>query len=177
MGWALLPTLTVRFFSPCGLPSKRAPPRAHSCSSVTPSGGDWSETAELAPLVTSLAARVLVPWWQTSTMTTCCRGSTKVSGPTVSPALTTTFWSAAVSWPGTPVVSTTQYRPGTTSVMVQLPSAPVVQVLPVLVSSAPCGGSPPSGGLSLNRVNTAPASGLPASSCLWTVMVPRWRLV
>src|SRR6266508_1264283 len=87
------------------------------------------------------------------------------------------FWSGARSWLGTPLVSTTQYWPGTTSLMVQLPSAPVVQVLVVVVSSAPWGGAPFSGRLSTNRVNTAPARALPASSCLWIRTLPRVLLV
>src|SRR4051812_28901987 len=61
--------------------------------------------------------------------------------------------------------------------MVQLPSEPVVQVMAVIVSSAPWGAAPPSGVLSTNRVNTAPCSGFPRSSCLWMLIELRARLV
>src|SRR5437867_2054482 len=102
------------------------------------------------------------------------RGSTNVS-EMVCPAPTMTFWSGAGLCPGTLVVSTTQYWPGTMFVSEQLPSAPVVQEFEVAVSSAPCGGAPSSGGLSTYNVNTAPWSALPASSCLWMLIRPRAR--
>src|SRR6266508_3962269 len=57
--------------------------------------------------------------------------------------------------------------------MEQSPEAFVVQVRLVAVSSAPCGGAPSSGALSVNSVNTAPDSGAPMSSCLWIFTVPQ----
>src|SRR5262245_22240853 len=100
-----------------------------------------------------------------------CRGSTKVSVTGVVPD-TTTFCGAAVSWPGGVVVSTTQYWPKKTLLIVQVPVASVVQVLPVVVSSGP-GAAPSSGALSVNRVNVAPARAAPVSSCLTMLIEPQ----
>src|SRR6266536_630158 len=58
--------------------------------------------------------------------------------------------------------------------MEQLPFAPVVQVKLVAVSLPPCGGAPSTGALSVNKVNTAPDSGAPRSSCLWMFTVPQF---
>ena len=114
--------------------------------------------------------------WQTSTITLKCRRFTKLS-VTVWPAPTVALLVRSLWLAARPVVSTTQYWPGTMLVNEQLPLAFVVHVWPVVVSSLPCGAGPPSGGLSTNRVNTTPANGLPLSSALWILMLPRARLL
>ena len=70
-----------------------------------------------------------------------CRAFTKVRLTVAFPPVRLTLWSAAPVWPTGTVVSTTQYCPKGTLVNEQSPSASVVQMELVAVSSAPRGAS------------------------------------